>query len=183
MIEKFPENLGNILEKTPEIIYNNSRIICGNYLEKSLENVGKNPDKFPENSEDNFRKNVEKSVEISRKNAEKSPELSQKITEKTLEKVEKMVVKKPENSSQYDVNTLEYCCRILKHLVIGDGRAIKLNANGLVLVNNPDNPVFRLKFCPNCGTEIEQPSDNFVEKSVPEPKEILRDNMAKRPPN
>ena len=157
MIEKFPENLGNILEKTPEIILNNSRIICGNSLEKSRNNPGKMP--------------------------EKSPELSQKITEKTLEKVEKMVVKKPENSSQYDVNTLEYCCRILKHLVIGDGRAIKLNANGLVLVNNPDNPVFRLKFCPNCGTEIEQPSDNFVEKSVPEPKEILRDNMAKRPPN
>lgn len=167
MIEKFPENLGNILENCSEIILNNSRIICGNSLENSQNISRKIPEKMPENPQ---------------KNAEKMPENVHKLTEKVLEKPEKMVVKKPANSDNYDVNTLEYCCKVLKHLVIGDGRAIKLNQNGLVLVNNPDNPVFQLKYCPNCGTEIEQKDSNFVEKYPPEPKEILRDNMAKKPP-
>lgn len=125
----------------------------------------------------------EKSQNNPGKNARISQNNSGNNTEKVLEKPGKLVVIKPENSDNYDVNTLDYCCNILKHLVIGDGRAIKLNANGLVLVNNPDNPVFRLKYCPNCGKEITHDDQSFVEKIPEEPKEILRDNMVNKPPS
>lgn len=137
--------------------------------------VAKNPDKYGEIFGKNPDKIPEKMPEYSGKNTGNSPELSQKISEKVLEKPSKLVVKKPENSTNYDVNTLEYCCKTLEKLVVSDGGSIKLTDKGLVLKSNPNYPVFRLKFCPNCGVNIEHEDDTFVQKSAPEVKEIQRD--------
>ena len=141
------------------------------------ENIGKSPDKFPELFGNNARIIPEKSQNNLGKNARISPELLEKMSEKILEKPSKMIVNRPEKSDNYDANTLEYCCKILEHLVVSDGASIKLTNLGLILKSNPTYPQFRLKYCPNCGTEIEQNAPDYVEKPVPEPKKIRRDNM------
>ena len=139
------------------------------------ENIGKSPDKFPELFGNNSRIISEKSQNISGNNTGKILEKSENNPGKVLEKPSKLVVKKPQNSDNFDANTLEYCCKKLEHLVVADGGSIKLTNLGLVLKSNPTYPVFQLKYCPNCGTEIEQNAPDYVEKPVPEPKEILRD--------
>ena len=125
----------------------------------------------------------EKSQNISGNNTGNSPENIHKMTEKVLEKPDKLVVNKPQNSTNFDANIIEYCCKILEHLVVSDGGSIKLTNLGLTLKSNPTYPVFQLKYCPNCGTKIEQNAPDYVEKPVPEPKEILRDDMKNKPPN
>ena len=143
------------------------------------ENIGKSPDKLPENIQKSSYNFPEKSQNISGNNTgkilEKSENNTQKVTEKVLEKPEKMLVNKPEKSDNYDVNTLEYCCKILEHLVVVDGASIKLVDNGLVLKSNPGYPAFRLKYCPNCGVPIEHDEIDKEDIDVQKPKEIQRD--------
>ena len=147
------------------------------------ENIGKSPDKLPENIQKSSYNFPEKSQNISGNNTGNSPENIHKMTEKVLEKPDKLVVNKPQNSTNFDANIIEYCCKILEHLVVSDGGSIKLTNLGLTLKSNPTYPVFQLKYCPNCGTKIEQNAPDYVEKPVPEPKEILRDDMKNKPPN
>jgi len=120
-------------------------------------------------------KSLGNSQDISRNLSGISQDFPKTFPENSDKVPKTFVVNKPKNSENYDVNTLDYCCKILEHLVVGDGGSIKLIAQGLVLKSNPGLPVFRLKYCPNCGTKIEHSDTDFVEKSVPEVKEILRD--------
>ena len=168
-------NTGNISEKYPENV--------GKNTDKLPEYILENPDKYPENSIESIRiikekyarNSLEKSQNISGNNTGKILEKSENNTGKVLEKPKEMLVNKPEKSDNYDANTIEYCCVTLEKLVVSDGGSIKLTDKGLVLKSNPGYPVFRLKYCPNCGTRIYHQDTHFVEKSAPEVKEIQRD--------
>ena len=162
------EQIVGISEEIRRELLKNTWIIHGESIGKSPDKFGeifgKNPDKIPEKMPENPGKILEKDPESFRFSKEKMPE-----------KPEKMLVNKPEKSDNYDVNTLEYCCKILEHLVVVDGASIKLVDNGLVLKSNPGYPAFRLKYCPNCGVPIEHDEIDKEDIDVQKPKEIQRD--------
>lgn len=162
------EQIVGISEEIRRDLLKNTWIIHG-------ENIGKSPDKYGEIFGKNPDKFPEKSQNISGNNTGKILEKSENNSGKVLEKPKEMLVNKPEKSDNYDANTIEYCCVTLEKLVVSDGGSIKLTDKGLVLKSNPGYPVFRLKYCPNCGTRIYHQDTHFVEKSAPEVKEIQRD--------
>jgi hypothetical protein len=85
-------------------------------------------------------------------------------------------VKLPDGNQGYDVGELDYCCSELESDLITNGAAVILIDEGLCLRSNLPGPHRILKFCYNCGQEI-QHSDNMVivEAPIEEPKEPVRD--------
>jgi hypothetical protein len=87
----------------------------------------------------------------------------------------------PDGSKGYDVHGLTYCCKELESDLITDGAAIVLIDEGLCLRSNIPGPHRLLKFCYNCGKEV-QHSDNMaiVDKPIEEVKEAVRDPVIKK---